>query len=229
MENEVLVKTAIYYPFSEQAIFMSKETQNSPQTRLSLLERLKDWDQQTAWRGFEADYAPLVRNVARKAGLSDAEAEEVAQETLIAVATRIGGFKHAGNLGSFRNWLYQQTRWRIADQFRRRNRNPVASGSDVDDSSDQMQTRSPGEGAADPAFEEMWNAESVEHMKQVAIARVKQRVSARQFQLFDLHVLQGLAVGEAARAAGTTMAAVYMAKSRVGGVLKREVKSLISL
>src|SRR5207244_7720281 len=67
-------------------------------------------------------YAPLLRNVARKAGLTDAEADEVAQETLIAVAKKIVEFKHAGNRGSFRAWLFQQARWRIADQFRSRAR-----------------------------------------------------------------------------------------------------------
>src|SRR5215510_6353202 len=92
------------------------------QTHSSLATRPRDWSQQTAWREFDHDYAPLLRNVARKAGLTDAEADEVAQETLIAVAKKIGEFKHAGNRGSFRAWLYQQARWRIADQFRARAR-----------------------------------------------------------------------------------------------------------
>jgi RNA polymerase sigma-70 factor (ECF subfamily) len=54
-------------------------------------------------------------------------------------------------------------------------------------------------------------------------------VSARQFQLFDLHVLQGLTVRVAARAAGTTMAAVYMAKSRVGRLVRKEIARLRNL
>src|SRR5437870_2511314 len=106
-------------------VFMSAETESSLATRPSLLARLKDWSQQTAWRDFDHDYAPLLRNVARKAGLTDAEADEVAQATLIAVAKKIGEFKHAGNAGSFRNWLYQQARWRIADQFRARAKNAM--------------------------------------------------------------------------------------------------------
>src|SRR5437899_1879978 len=103
-------------------IFMSAETESSLATRPSLLARLKDWSQQTAWREFDHNYAPLLHNVARKSGLTDAEADEVVQETLIAVAKKIGEFKHAGNRGSFRAWLYQQARWRIADQFRARAR-----------------------------------------------------------------------------------------------------------
>jgi len=230
---------------------MSTETESSMATRPSLLARLKDWSQQTAWREFDHDYAPLLRNVARKAGLTDAEADEVAQESLIAVAKKIGEFKHAGNRGSFRAWLYQQARWRIADQFRERakaNRRLEAGpltpslspgGGEGD--------RRPGEGESDdtniadsfahgasdavapevdPAFERLWAAEWEEHLRQSALARVKRQVSARQFQLFDLHVLQGLTVRVAAKAAGTTMAAVYMAKSRVGRLVRRKIGRL---
>src|SRR2546422_510842 len=116
------VKLRSVHPFSGWMCVMSTETESSLVTRPSLLARLKDWSQQTAWREFDQDYAPLLRNVARKAGLTNAEADEVAQETLIAVAKKIGEFKHAGNRGSFRAWMYQQTRWRIADQFRARAR-----------------------------------------------------------------------------------------------------------
>ena len=75
----------------------------------------------------------------------------------------------------------------------------------------------------DPTFERLWNEEWEEHVRQSSLARVKRQVSARQFQLFDLHVLQELSVGDAARAAGATMAAVYMAKSRVGRLVRQEI------
>ncbi len=81
----------------------------------------------------------------------------------------------------------------------------------------------------DPAFDRLWDVEWEEHIRQSALARVKRQVSARQFQLFDLQVLQGLPVRAAAKAAGTTMAAVYMAKSRVARLLRREIARLRSV
>lgn len=219
---------------------MATQTDSSLATRPSLLARLKDWSQQTAWREFDQDYAPLVRNVARKAGLTDAEADEVAQETLIAVAKKIGEFQHAGNRGSFRAWLYQQARWRIADQFRARQRanphpasgHPLPSdgrgvgGEGINSEADSFvhEARSTAASEVDPAFDRIWDQEWEEHIRQSALARVKRQVSARQFQLFDLHVLQGLSVRAAAEAAGATMAAVYMAKSRVARLLRAETK-----
>jgi RNA polymerase sigma factor (sigma-70 family) len=207
---------------------MSAEAESSLATRPSLLARLKDWNQETAWRDFDHHYAPLVRNVARKAGLNDAEADEVAQETLIAIAKKIGEFKHAGNRGSFRSWLYQQTRWRIADQFRARARSRSASESHPLSASvsEDIAEGSGGTPELDQTFERLWEAEWEGHIRETAVARIKRQAGARQFQLFDLHVLQGLPVKAAAEAAGSTMAAVFMAKSRVGRMVRREIARL---
>src|SRR5437773_11139694 len=89
-------------------------------TRHSLLNRLKDWGDQTSWQDFFDTYWQLIYNVAVKAGLSDTEAQEVVQETVIAVARKIGEFKADPAHGSFSAWLMQLTRWRIADQWRKR-------------------------------------------------------------------------------------------------------------
>ena len=211
---------------------MQTKTESSLATRPSLLERLKDWGQQTAWREFDHDYGPLIRNVARKAGLNDAEADEVVQETLIAVAKKVGEFKHTGNRGSFRAWLYQQARWRIADQFRRRQVKPAPGLEGVGPAPTDDETGKPSAcelpSVAASDFEKIWDEEWLARVHQVAISRVKRRVSARQFQLFDLHVLQGLSVREAAATGGATMAAVYMAKSRVQRLFERELKAAAS-
>src|SRR5215468_1145830 len=89
-------------------------------TRHSLLNRLKDWDDQSSWQEFFDTYWRLIYNVAVKAGLSYAEAQEVVQETVIGVAYKIGEFKADPRHGSFSAWLMQLTRWRIADQWRKR-------------------------------------------------------------------------------------------------------------
>src|SRR6266705_2859453 len=89
-------------------------------TRHSLLNRLKDWGDQASWQDFFDTYWRLIYNVAIKAGLTDTEAQEVVQETVIAVANKIAEFKADPARGSFSAWLMRLTRWRIADQFRKR-------------------------------------------------------------------------------------------------------------
>lgn len=203
-------------------------------TRHSLLNRLKDWGDQTSWQDFFDTYWRLIYNVAIKAGLSDAEAQEVVQETVIGVARKISEFKADPRHGSFSAWLMQLTRWRIADQWRKR----TASGQAPDQPgpghatafypSDTGST-GPIERIADPtgaALDATWQEEWEKHVMTEALERVKQQVSARQFQMFDLHVLQKQSVQDTARILQASMASVYMAKHRVSRFLKKELKKL---
>src|SRR5207249_10970550 len=91
-------------------------------TRRSLLTRLKDWDDQEGWRQFFDTYSRLIYNTAIRAGLSDAEAQDVVQETLLSVSKKMRNFKYNPALGSFKGWLLQLTRWRVKNQFRKRTR-----------------------------------------------------------------------------------------------------------
>src|SRR2546428_11792243 len=86
-------------------------------TRRSLVERLADWGDQLRWQEFFDTYSKLIYSAARQSGLTDAEAQEVVQETVITVAKNIGKLKYDPAIGSFKGWLLQITRWRIADQF----------------------------------------------------------------------------------------------------------------
>src|SRR5512140_92729 len=89
-------------------------------TRRSLVERLADWGDRKRWQEFFDTYWKLIYAAARKSGLADAEAQEVVQETVITVAKNIDRLKYDPAVGSFKGWLLQITRWRIADQFRKR-------------------------------------------------------------------------------------------------------------
>ena len=203
-------------------------------TRHSLLNRLKDWGDQTSWQDFFNTYSRLIYNVAVKAGLSDTEAQEVVQETVIAVARKIGDFKTDSSHGSFSAWLMQLTRWRIADQWRKRKLGPApthtgAGGWRTESRSDDTGSTGPIERVPDPAsmaLDAVWHTEWEKHLMAAALERVKQQVSPRQFQMFDLHVLQNQSVQETASTLQASVASVYMAKHRVARLVKREVKKL---
>ena len=89
-------------------------------TRRSLLSRLKRWDDQQSWKEFLDVYGRLIYGVAVKTGLSDAEAQDVVQETVIIVARKMPGFKYDPALGSFKSWLLLITRRRIEKQLKKR-------------------------------------------------------------------------------------------------------------
>ena len=203
-------------------------------TRHSLLNRLKDWGDQTSWQDFFNTYSRLIYNVAVKAGLSDTEAQEVVQETVIAVARKIGEFKADPAHGSFSAWLMRLTRWRIADQWRKRQAGavpnpPGAGGNWPELRPGDTGSTGPMERVPDPAsmaLDAVWHTEWEKHLMAAALERVKQQVSPRQFQMFDLHVLQNQSVQETARTLQASVASVYMAKHRVARLVKKEVRKL---
>src|SRR5665213_3491177 len=93
-------------------------------TRKSLLSRLKHWDDDGSWRDFFNTYWKLIYAVAIKAGLTHTEAEDVVQETVLAVARSIGRFHYDPAVCSFKSWLMQVTRSKIANQFHKRQKHP---------------------------------------------------------------------------------------------------------
>src|SRR5438046_3211659 len=99
---------------------MAMRTYGLLATRRSLVDRLENWDDRKHWQEFFDTYWKLIYSAARKSGLTDAEAQEVVQETVITVAKKIDKLKYDPAIGSFKGWLLQITRWRIVDQFRKR-------------------------------------------------------------------------------------------------------------
>src|SRR3954462_12717974 len=98
---------------------MPAEPPSDVPTRQSLLSRLRDCEDQQGWREFFDAYWRLIYNVARYAGLDDATAQDVVQNTFIYLARRMPKFRYDPRRGSFKSWLRCVTRSRIS-VFRRR-------------------------------------------------------------------------------------------------------------
>jgi len=193
-------------------------------TRRSLLSRLKQWDDGEGWRQFFDTYGRLLYGLARKCGLSDAESQDVVQETLIAVARQMPGFRYDPTVGSFKGWLFQITRRRIADQFRKRL--PDAQSWHRERQGDRPATVERIPDLNGPDVEAAWDRQWQENLLESAIARLKSRVSAKQFQMFDLYALQQWPMREVTETLGVSRAQVYMAKMRLGRLLKQETETL---
>ena len=194
-------------------------------TRRSLLTRLKHWDDQEGWKQFYDTYWKLIYNAAILSGLSDADAQDVVQDTVIAVTKKMGKFKYDPALGSFKGWLLHLTRWRIADQWRKRGDVFVASGSAPDETSRTAMI----ERAPDPKslnLDAVWEEEWQQNLLDAALERVKRKAGAKQFQLFDLYVTKQWLVEDIVKTMEVSVHQVYQAGSRVSALVRKEVKQL---
>ncbi len=195
-------------------------------TRYSLLSRLQNWDDQASWKDFFDTYWRLIYSIALKSGLTDSEAQDVVQETIISVAKNIHKFKRDRALGTFKGWLRNLTRWRIADQLKRRiqsqQKNLVTIGDDADPPAEFDQIPDPSGGALDDVWEKEWRANSFD----AAVERVKQRVKEEHFQIFELHVIRQWPARRVAAAMDINVGQVYLAKFRVVALIKKEIRKL---
>jgi len=195
-------------------------------TRLSLIERLKDWNDQTSWQDFFNTYWKLIYGVARQAGLTDAESQDVVQEAVISVAKGMGGFKTDPEHGSFKSWLLLITRRRIIDQFRKRHRQEEEGRMPRRDETARTPTVDRIPDPAGPVLEALWQEEWERNLMEVALEKVKQKVSSKQFLLFHQQVVKQWSPKKTADKYGVSLAQVYMAKYRISALVKKEIRNL---
>lgn len=196
-------------------------------TRQSLLLRLKDWTDDRAWREFFDIYWRLIYTTATRSGLRDAEAQDVVQETLAAVNRAMPNFKYDPEVGSFKAWLRRVTSRKVLDHLdrvRRKDVTPAASRRGEDREKTATVERIPDPSSEDwtAAWEEDWRR----NLFEAAVERVKRRVTPKTFQLFELRVLQERPVSEITRTFKVSIGEVYLAKHRVGKLIKEEVRRL---
>jgi RNA polymerase sigma factor (sigma-70 family) len=199
-------------------------------TRQSLLSRLKDCDDQESWRSFFDAYWRLIYNAALKSGLSDAEAQDVVQTTLISVMKSMPNFQYDATKSSFKSWLLIKTKWRISDHLRKRQRE-IEPGTRQTGKSDELATdetatidRIPDPGGL--ALEAVWDEEWEQNLLAAAIDRVKKKIDPKQYQIFDLHALRGWTVLKVAATLRVNPGRVYLTKHRIYALIKKEISYL---
>ena len=196
-------------------------------TRRSLLGRLKDWRDDASWQEFFDTYWRLIYSVALKAGLSPVEAEEVVQDTVLSVAKAMRDFRYDPQRGSFKGWLLQLTGWRITNHFNRRSARGVRGENPPPGDASDAEAATPAPTfAVAPELERLWEAEWEENLMHAALQRVRAQVNPKQFQIFDLYVLKHKPAKEVQQFLGVSTTEVYLAKHRVGRLIRKEAARL---
>ena len=195
-------------------------------TRQSLLSRLRDWQDQDGWREFFDTYWRLIYNVARKSGLGDGAAQEVVQATFIYLSRRMPNFRYEPARGSFKSWLRVVTRSRISVYHRSEKTGErfLCEPLPGDDESGNALEQLPD--PAGDALDEVWQREWEENLLGAAFRRLRSKVSAQQLLIFRLATPGDLPLTQVAKKLDVSLASVYLARHRVGRLLKVEVQKL---
>lgn len=178
-------------------------------TRVSLLARLPNVDDQPAWRKFVELYGRHIYATAvRRYGMGDADAQEVVQNVYNTVLRQMrdGKFHYDPKAGMFKGWLHRVTTTRIRD-FKRNVKRTVQAPEcepDID------------KAVAPVEYAEDWK----EYVKTTALEYLKHNVSPEHYQIFDCLVLRNMSGAEVAKLFRKNRAAIYMIRLRCNWKLR---------
>ena len=102
---------------------------DSPQTRQTLLLKIRDSDDDVAWGEFVDLYTPLIYRFCVSRGVAQQDLADVTQDTMRAVAGAIGRFEYDAARGRFRSWLFRVAYSKLVTHFRKKQRQPQGTGS----------------------------------------------------------------------------------------------------
>jgi RNA polymerase sigma-70 factor (ECF subfamily) len=175
-------------------------------TTTQLLEGLRDPRRQDLWGEFDARFRPIIVAVARRAGLTDDDAEEAAQRTLLDFLQDYRSGKYERAKGRLRTWILGIARHRIADIWRERQRRLACRGESAFLSL-----------AADEEWDGSWQAAQEKRLAELAWAELREATKTTEASLeaFQLFALRGQPAAEVAQQCGLATADVYRIKYRL--------------
>ena len=186
-------------------------------TRLTLLLRLRDRSDKLSWQEFHDRYGQLLYRYARARGASHADAEDVVQEVEMYVFKAIADFEYDARNGRFRSYLRSAVIHALGRRASREARQPAGlDPQNLDYVADQK------EASADAHWEQEWQM----HRLRWALRAIAGDFEPVTLRAFELHVLVGRPVAEAATELGISKASVYQARCRVLKCLKERLAAL---
>ena len=189
---------------------------SSLKTSPSLLGRLRDSpEDQSAWSEFVGRYQPRLLAWCRRWGLQDSDAQEVAQNVMVRLASKLRVLSYDPSL-SFRGWLYTIARHAWSDFVSDRRKaglegDPAALLERVEAREDLEQR-----------LADVFDLELLEE----ATSRVKARVEEKTWEAFRRTAMMDETAAVVSAALGMPIASVFKAKSNIQKMLQEEIANL---
>ena len=171
-------------------------------THQTLLKRLSSSHDADAWSEFSRRYGPLIRGMARRQGLQDADCDEVVQDVLSSLVRAMESFEYDPAKGKFRGYLKTITVRSI--MARRKHQGTVQSCDNIEDSA-----------TMDSELDQAWENEWRQYHLRLAMETVNQEFNAVDRAVFAAYAIRGEPAKGTSEAFGISIEQVYQAKSRI--------------
>ncbi|MCB9849580.1 MAG: sigma-70 family RNA polymerase sigma factor [Phycisphaerales bacterium] len=186
-------------------------------TQPTLLMRLRDPEDDTAWRAFAAQYRDLIIGYCVRCGLQSADVDDVEQIVWLHLAKGLRSFEYDPEKGRFRDYLRKVVRHAIARRFSRPTRHErsldttlLAITQSKDDDTDRL-----------------WESEWVDHHYRLALKSIRKSFDARSVAIFEL-LLSGDSIASVANKFDTTTQAIHKVKQRIrdkmAALIERQIR-----
>jgi len=179
-------------------------------TNSSLLDGLRDPANRTVWQGFVERYRPMIERFAIRRGMNETDAQDTAQQTLIAFCTAYQQGKYERELGRLRFWLFGIARNQIRNARKRGRHREMQA---VDETSGTgLMDRIPDD---DADMERHWDEEWRGAVLRQCLDEVRREFDARSIDAFELFAWRGQPAQQVAERLGMTPNAVFIVKHRI--------------
>lgn len=190
-----------------------------PETRHTLIARLRQPEDQVAWNEFVSLYEPLILRFAMRRGLQYADASDVCQRVLWSVARAVDEWKVGSSHGRFRAWLAKVTRNAVINLVQREAKHQAAGESLVRD----LLLQVPDEGDESLA---MWETEHAFQLLRYAAEQVRGRFQGDSWELFWRTTVDGEPIESVANELKKSLGAAYAIRSRILLAIREVAKNM---
>ena len=193
--------------------------EQSPQTRPSLLLRIRDFRDEDAWNQFIELYAPLIYGYLRKRNIQDADAGDLTQDVLSSVTSTANDFTYDPQRGSFRGWLLTVTRNKMLNFVSRKKARAGSGDSGVQRAIEKM--------TAEEDDRSQWDLEYERRLFEWAAEKARSEFQDSTWQAFWLTAVDNQSASAVAEKLDLSVGAVYVAKSRVTARLRQFIDNIV--
>lgn len=189
-------------------------------TSSTLLDKVKDVDNQSSWDQFYDLYHPLIIAFCKQKGCRDEMAYDVLQECMVTLVRVLPDFNYNRVKGNFRSFLLKIVERRISDAFRREKLLQKSCPNAKTDFFNQLED--PKANVSEQEWDKLW----AYNLLKIALEKVRIKINYVTFQSFNLYVLEKKNAAKVANELKLNKNTVFQHKNRVTKLLQQEVSKL---